>query len=76
MIAELLALVVLIIIAYRLFTLIPQLGTFADELYQLYYGEIVRELGRFGETGPDKPAPDKIRNKAPAPGPMTGTPKI
>ncbi len=38
-IAEMLALVVLIVIAYSLFTLIPRLGTFADELYQLYYGE-------------------------------------
>ncbi len=39
-----LALVALIIIAFGLFTLIPQLGTFADDLYQLYYGEVIREL--------------------------------
>jgi archaeosortase A (PGF-CTERM-specific) len=43
-IAEMLALVALIIIAFGLFTLIPQLGTFADDLYQLYYGEVIREL--------------------------------
>ena len=41
-IAELLALVCLVIIAYGLFTLIPKLGSFADDLYQLYYGEIKR----------------------------------
>lgn len=39
-IAELAALVLLIIIAYSLFTIIPELGQFADDLYQLYYGEI------------------------------------
>ena len=54
-IAEMLALVVLIVIAYSLFTLIPRLGTFADELYQLYYGEIVRGFGRDKGNGPDKP---------------------
>jgi archaeosortase A (PGF-CTERM-specific) len=41
-IAELLALVCLVMIAYGLFTLIPKLGSFADDLYQLYYGEIKR----------------------------------
>ena len=39
-IAELLALVCLVVIAYGLFTIIPKLGSFADDLYQLYYGEI------------------------------------
>jgi archaeosortase A len=39
-IAEITALFFLIIIAYSLFTLIPELGQFADDLYQLYYGEI------------------------------------
>jgi archaeosortase A (PGF-CTERM-specific) len=56
-IAELLALVILIIIAYSLFTLIPRLGTFADELYQLYYGELVRGFGRDRGNGPEKPEP-------------------
>ena len=58
-IAEMLALVILIVIGYGLFTLIPRLGTFADELYQLYYGEIVQGFGR-GKgkgNGPDKPEP-------------------
>jgi len=44
-IAELLALVVLVFIAYGLFTLIPRLATFADELYQLYYGEVKKAFG-------------------------------
>jgi archaeosortase A (PGF-CTERM-specific) len=39
-IAELLALVCLVLIAYGLFTLIPKLGSFADDLYQLYYCEV------------------------------------
>ena len=39
-IAELLALVCLVFIAYGLFTIIPKLGSFADELYQIYSGEI------------------------------------
>jgi archaeosortase A (PGF-CTERM-specific) len=39
-IAEVTALIFLIIIAYNLFTLIPELGQFADDLYQLYYGEV------------------------------------
>ena len=69
MIAELLALVVLIVIAYGLFTLIPQLGSFADELYQLYYGEVVRELGRIrGKgTGTPAPAPEPVPGAEPAP---------
>jgi archaeosortase A len=45
-IAELLALVCLVIIAYGLFTLIPRLGEFADELYQMYTGEIKRAFGK------------------------------
>jgi archaeosortase A (PGF-CTERM-specific) len=45
-IAEALALVVLILIAYGLFRTIPQLGTFAESLYQLYNGEIRKISGR------------------------------
>jgi len=45
-IAELTALVVLIFIAYGLFRLIPSLGTFADEVYQLYSGEIRNAFGK------------------------------
>jgi archaeosortase A (PGF-CTERM-specific) len=45
-IAEMLALVVLILIAYALFLLIPKLGVFADELYHLYYGEMCKGFGR------------------------------
>jgi archaeosortase A (PGF-CTERM-specific) len=41
-IAEILALFVLVLIAYGLFLLIPSLGKFADDLYQLYYGEVMR----------------------------------
>ncbi|WAC05836.1 MAG: archaeosortase A [Methanoregula sp.] len=39
-IAELLALVLLVAIAYGLFRIIPDLGNFADDLYQLYYSEV------------------------------------
>jgi len=39
-IAELLALVLLVAIAYGLFKIIPKLGDFADDLYQLYSGEV------------------------------------
>jgi archaeosortase A (PGF-CTERM-specific) len=39
-IAELLALVLLVAIAYGLFLVIPDLGNFADDLYQLYYREV------------------------------------
>ncbi|HVP97438.1 archaeosortase A [Methanoregula sp.] len=63
-IAEMLALVALILIAYGLFVLIPQLGNFADELYQLYYGEIVHDLERIRGKGPQKPA------ASPAPEPV------
>jgi archaeosortase A (PGF-CTERM-specific) len=45
-IAELLALVCLVIIAYGLFIIIPRLGSFADDLYQLYSGEVMRAIGR------------------------------
>jgi exosortase/archaeosortase len=38
--------VVLIFIAYGLFRLIPSLGTFADEVYQLYSGEIRNAFGK------------------------------
>jgi len=51
-IAEMLALVLLILIAYGLFTLIPRLGTFAEELFQLYYGEICTAFGKGGNRGP------------------------
>jgi len=43
-IAELLALVCLVMIAYGLFTVIPRLGSFADDLYQIYYGEVKRVI--------------------------------
>jgi archaeosortase A (PGF-CTERM-specific) len=39
-IAELLALVLLVAIAYGMFMIIPKLGNFADDLYQLYYNEV------------------------------------
>jgi archaeosortase A (PGF-CTERM-specific) len=45
-IAELLALIFLVIIAYGLFSLIPNLGKFADELYHLYTGEIRKAFGK------------------------------
>jgi archaeosortase A (PGF-CTERM-specific) len=45
-IAEVTALIFLIIIAYNLFTVIPELGQFADDLYQLYYGEIRKAFCR------------------------------
>jgi archaeosortase A (PGF-CTERM-specific) len=45
-IAELLALVCLVLIAYGLFLIIPRLGDFADDLYQLYYGEVKRAFGK------------------------------
>jgi len=56
-IAELLALVALILIAYGLFVLIPQLGSFADDLYQLYYGAVVRDFDRIRGKGPQSPMP-------------------
>ena len=45
-IAELLALVILILLAYQLFTLIPNLGKFADDLYQMYTGEVRKAFGK------------------------------
>jgi archaeosortase A (PGF-CTERM-specific) len=45
-IMELLALVILIFIAYGLFTIIPELAQFADDLYQIYYGEITKAFGK------------------------------
>jgi archaeosortase A (PGF-CTERM-specific) len=39
-IAELLALVLLVALAFGLFRVIPNLGDFADDLYQVYSGEI------------------------------------
>jgi len=45
-IAELLALVALVVIAFGLFTLIPQLANLADELFQLYFGEIKAAFGK------------------------------
>ncbi|MDD1704668.1 MAG: archaeosortase A [Methanoregula sp.] len=45
-IAELLALVALVVIAYSLFMLIPRLGLFADDLYQLYFSEIRSAFGK------------------------------
>jgi archaeosortase A (PGF-CTERM-specific) len=45
-IAELLALVCLVLIAYALFIIVPRLGSFADDIYQIYFGEIRRAFGR------------------------------
>jgi archaeosortase A (PGF-CTERM-specific) len=45
-IAELLALVFLVLIAYGLFRIIPKLGNYAEELYQLFMGEVRKEFGR------------------------------
>ena len=45
-IAELLALVCLVAIAYALFILIPKLGSFADDIYRIYFGEIRRAFGK------------------------------
>jgi len=39
-IAEFTALIILVIIAYGLFTIIPKLGNYADDLYQMYAGEV------------------------------------
>jgi len=66
-IAEILALIILILIAYGLFTLIPRLGTFAEELYQLYYGEVVNGFGRGKNNGPEKPvsSPEPVSETVP-----------
>jgi len=67
-IAEILALIILILIAYGLFTLIPRLGAFADELFQLYYGEVNRGFGRGKGNGPQKPevSPEPVNEPGPA----------
>lgn len=49
-IGELLALGVLIVMAYALFTLIPALGVMADDLFRIYLGEIRRVLGKGTES--------------------------
>jgi archaeosortase A (PGF-CTERM-specific) len=71
-IAELLALVALILIAYGLFVLIPQLGNFADELYQLYYGEVIRDFDRIRGKGPQGPASSPAPEATAAPEPGDG----
>jgi len=45
-IAELTALIILVIIAYGLFSIIPKLGNYADDLYQMYAGEIRKAFGK------------------------------
>ncbi len=45
-IAELTALIILVIIAYGLFSIIPKLGSYADDLYQMYVGEIRKAFGK------------------------------
>jgi archaeosortase A (PGF-CTERM-specific) len=45
-IAEVTALIILVIIAYGLFTIIPKLGNYADDLYQMYAGEIRKAFGK------------------------------
>lgn len=45
-IAEVTALIILVIIAYGLFTIIPRLGIYADDLYQMYAGEVMRAFGK------------------------------
>jgi len=45
-IAELTALIILVMIAYGLFTIIPRLGNYADDLYQMYAGEVRKAFGR------------------------------
>jgi archaeosortase A (PGF-CTERM-specific) len=45
-IAELTALIILVMIAYGLFTIIPRLGDYADDLYQMYAGEVRRAFGK------------------------------
>ncbi|MDD1703416.1 MAG: archaeosortase A [Methanoregula sp.] len=58
-IAEILALVALVLIAYGLFVLIPKLGSFAEELYQLYYGDVIKGFGWDKSSNcPDAREPD------------------
>jgi archaeosortase A len=45
-IAEVTALIILVIIAYGLFTIIPKLGNYADDLYQMYAGEVRKACGK------------------------------
>jgi archaeosortase A (PGF-CTERM-specific) len=45
-IAELTALIILVIIAYGLFSIIPKLGSYADDLYHMYAGEIRKAFGK------------------------------
>ncbi len=45
-IAELTALIILVMIAYGLFTIIPSLGNYADDLYQMYAGEVRKGFGK------------------------------
>ena len=45
-IAELTALILLIIIAFGLFTIIPELAGYADDLYQMYAGEVRKAFDR------------------------------
>ena len=56
-IGEILALVVLVLIAYGLFRLIPRLGDFAHDLYHLYYDEVIREFSLMTGNAPDEPQP-------------------
>ncbi|ACL17390.1 archaeosortase A [Methanosphaerula palustris] len=49
-ICELLALGVLIVIAFALFKLIPALGVLADDLFKIYWGEIRRVRGKDTES--------------------------
>jgi archaeosortase A len=45
-IAEVTALIILVVIAYGLFTIIPKLGNYADDLYQMYAGEVRKAFGK------------------------------
>ncbi len=45
-IAEITALIILVMIAYGLFSIIPKLGSYADDLYQMYAGEVMRAFGK------------------------------
>ncbi len=56
-IGEILALVVLTLIAFGLFRLIPTLGDFAHDLYHLYYDEVIREFSLMTGNTPDKSRP-------------------
>lgn len=47
-ISEILALFVLIGLAYELFAIIPQLGDWANDLYTLYHDAVARGFKRFG----------------------------